>query len=61
MRMKIEDTENEVDHVKNKNDPDYFNKPLQFSRDFFVFYVWHIFESFRRIKNKRKNKICYAF
>ena len=39
MRMKIEDTENEVDHVKNKNDPDYFNKPLQFSRDFFVFYV----------------------
>ena len=39
MRMKIEDTENEVDHVKNKNDPDYFNKPLQYARDFFVFYI----------------------
>ena len=39
MRMKIEDTENEPDHVKNKNDPDYFNQPLKYARDFFVFYL----------------------
>lgn len=39
MRMKIEDTENEPDHVKNENDPDYFNQPLKYARDFFVFYL----------------------
>ena len=39
IRMKIEDTQNEEDHVKNINGPDYYNQPLKFAQDFFVFYL----------------------
>ncbi|KAK8882933.1 regulation of axon guidance [Tritrichomonas musculus] len=39
IRMKLDDIENEQDHVKNPNDKDYFKQPLKFARDFFVFYI----------------------
>lgn len=38
IRMKIEDTQNEEDHVKNPACVDYYNQPLKFAWDYFVFY-----------------------
>lgn len=37
-KMKDEDIENEIIHVQNPNDKDYYQNPLKFAHDFFVFY-----------------------
>lgn len=37
--MELEDTKHEKKYVCNPNDTNYFNQPLKFANDYFVFYL----------------------
>lgn len=39
LRMELEDTEHEKKYVCNPNDTSYYNQPLKFAHDYFVFYL----------------------